>query len=97
LLPLAPLLLDFGALADAGLYAWSGLLYQAIGVTLIAYILWYWALGTGGIARVGLFQFMQPVSGILLAWWILAENLSLIFLLASSIIMVGVILAFRAK
>ncbi len=97
LLPLAPLLLDFGALADAGLYAWSGLLYQAIGVTIIAYILWYWALGTGGIARVGLLQFLQPVSGILLAWWILTENLSLAFLLASSIIMVGVILAFRAK
>jgi drug/metabolite transporter (DMT)-like permease len=97
LLPLAPLLLDFDALAGAGLYAWSGLLYQAIGVTVIAYILWYWALGTGGIARVGLFQFLQPVSGVLLAWLILAENLSLIFLLASSIIMVGVILAFRAK
>lgn len=97
LLPLAPLLLDFGALANAGLYAWSGLLYQAIGVTIIAYILWYWALGTGGIARVGLFQFLQPVSGVLLAWWILAETLSLLFLLASSIIMVGVILAFRAK
>jgi drug/metabolite transporter (DMT)-like permease len=97
LLPLSPLLIDFGALVDAGPYAWSGLLYQAIGVTIIAYILWYWALGTGGIARVGLFQFLQPVSGILLAWWILAENLSLIFLLASSIIMIGVILAFRAK
>jgi drug/metabolite transporter (DMT)-like permease len=59
--------------------------------------LWYWALGTGGIARVGLFQLLQPLSGVLLAWWILAENLTLIFLLASSIIMVEVILAFRAK
>ena len=97
LLPLTPLLLDHPAIANAGLYAWSGLLYQAIGVTIIAYVLWYWALGTGGIARVGLFQFLQPISGILLAWWILSENLTLIFLLASSIIMVGVILAFRAK
>lgn len=97
LLPLTPLLLDHHAVANAGLYAWSGLLYQAIGVTIIAYVLWYWALGTGGIARVGLFQFLQPMSGVLLAWWILSENLTLIFLLASSIIMVGVILAFRAK
>jgi len=85
------------ALLTAGSYAWSGLLYQAIGVTIIAYILWYWALGTGGIARVGLFQFLQPVSGVFLAWLVLAENISLIFLLASSIIMVGVILAFRAR
>jgi drug/metabolite transporter (DMT)-like permease len=97
LLPLLPLLVDLDALADAGLYAWSGLLYQAIGVTIVAYILWYWALGTGGIARVGLFQFLQPISGVAIAWLVLAENISLIFLLASSIIMVGVVLAFRAR
>jgi drug/metabolite transporter (DMT)-like permease len=97
LLPSLALVVDLNALLTAGSYAWSGLLYQAIGVTVIAYILWYWALGTGGIARVGLFQFLQPVSGILLAWLVLAENISLIFLLASSIIMVGVILAFRAR
>jgi drug/metabolite transporter (DMT)-like permease len=97
LLPALPLVVDLQALAGAGYYAWSGLLYQAIGVTVVAYILWYWALGTGGIARVGLFQFLQPVCGIVLAWMILAENISLIFLVASSIIMVGVILAFRAR
>jgi drug/metabolite transporter (DMT)-like permease len=97
LLPTLALVIDLDTLLTAGSYAWSGLLYQAIGVTVIAYILWYWALGTGGIARVGLFQFLQPVSGILLAWLVLAENISLIFLLASSIIMVGVILAFRAR
>jgi drug/metabolite transporter (DMT)-like permease len=97
LLPTLALVIDLDSLVSAGSYAWSGLLYQAIGVTVIAYILWYWALGTGGIARIGLFQFLQPVSGILLAWLILAENISLIFLLASSIIMVGVILAFRAR
>jgi drug/metabolite transporter (DMT)-like permease len=97
LLPTLALVIDLDSLVNAGSYAWSGLLYQAIGVTVIAYILWYWALGTGGIARVGLFQFLQPISGILLAWLILAENISLIFLLASSIIMVGVILAFRSR
>ena len=97
LLPVAPLVLDGANLMNAGSYAWSGLLYQAIGVTIVAYILWYWALCTGGIARIGLFQFLQPVSGVILAWLILVENLSLIFMLASSIIMIGVLLAFRAK
>ena len=97
LLPLTPIVIDSSALLSAGSYAWSGLLYQAIGVTIVAYILWYWALGTGGIARVGLFQFLQPVSGVIFAWLILAESLSLIFILASSIIMLGVVLAFRAR
>ena len=83
---------------SAGSYAWSGLLYQAIGVTVMAYILWYWALGTGGIARVGLFQFLQPLSGVVLAWLVLAENISLIFLYwrrRSS--WWGSLLAFRAR
>jgi len=97
LLPLTPIVIDSATLLSAGSYAWSGLLYQAIGVTIVAYILWYWALGTGGIARVGLFQFLQPVSGVIFAWLILAESLSLIFILASSIIMLGVVLAFRAR
>lgn len=97
LIPVVPFVVDGAALQVAGSHAWSGLLYQAIGVTIVAYILWYWALGTGGIAQVGLFQFLQPVSGVILAWLILSENLSLIFVLASSIIMFGVVLAFRAR
>ena len=97
LLPLAPFVVDSAGLQNAGSYAWSGLLYQAIGVTIIAYILWYWALGTGGIAQIGLFQFLQPVSGVIFAWLILSENLSLMFVLASSIIMLGVVLAFRSR
>ena len=97
LLPLAPFLIGSAELQSAGAYAWTGLLYQAIGVTIVAYILWYWALGTGGIARVGLMQFLQPVSGVILAWLILSEQLSLRFTLASWIILVGVFLAFRAK
>jgi drug/metabolite transporter (DMT)-like permease len=97
LLPVTPFVIDAAALQDAGIYAWSGLLYQAIGVTIVAYVLWYWALGTGGIAQVGLFQFLQPVSGVIFAWLILAENISLTFILAASIIMFGVVLAFRAR
>jgi drug/metabolite transporter (DMT)-like permease len=96
LIPPAPLILDFDGLWAAGGYAWSGLLYQAVGVTIVAYILWYWALGTGGIARIGLFQFLQPVSGVVLALLILSEPLSLLFVVASAAIMVGVVLAFRA-
>ncbi len=97
LLPVAPAVIDFDSLTQAGVHAWSGLIYQALGVTIVAYILWYWALGTGGIARVGLFQFLQPVSGVILAGIILAERTSLTFLLASAIIMTGVVMAFRAK
>jgi drug/metabolite transporter (DMT)-like permease len=55
------------------------------------------ALGSGGIARVGLLQFLQPVSGVVLAWILLDENLTPVFMLASGIILSGVWLALRGK
>ncbi len=97
LVPVAGLVLDFETLKLTENLAWAGVFYQAIGVTIVGYILWYWALGTGGIARVGLLQFLQPVSGVILAWVILSERLSVNFIIASGFIMLGVVLAFRAK
>lgn len=97
LIPVALFVLDIETLKQAGSLAWAGVWYQAIGVTIIGYVLWYWALGTGGIARVGLLQFLQPVSGVILAWIILSEQFSINFIIASCLIMLGVIVAFRAK
>ena len=70
-----------GARAGRGLdRAWIAILYLAIVVTILGYVLWYWALGKGGIARVGLIQFLQPVSGVILAGLLLGEQISLSFL-----------------
>ena len=97
LLPLAPFVLDGHALVEVDLEAWLAIGYLAIGVTIVGYILWYWALGSGGIARIGLLQFLQPVSGVLLAWLLLGEAVSGTFLLASMVILAGVWFAFQAK
>lgn len=70
--------------------AWAGVVYLALGVTILGYTLWYWALGRGGIARVGLLQFLQPVSGVVLAWLLLGERLTGPALLAAAIILLGV-------
>ena len=97
MLPLLPFVVDFQALSGAGLAPWLGVLYLAVGVTIIGYIFWYWALGSGGIAKVGLLQFLQPVSGVVLAWLLLGELLSAGFVGASAIIMAGVWLAISGK
>ena len=70
--------------------AWAGIAYLALGVTILGYTLWYWALGHGGVARVGLLQFLQPVSGVLLAGLLLGERLAGPALLAAAIILLGV-------
>jgi len=95
LLPVLPLVLNVPALQNGGIVPWSGILYLAIGVTIIGYMLWYWALGSGGIARVGLIQFLQPVSGVILAGLLLAEPVTAIFIAASALILAGVWLAMQ--
>lgn len=97
LLPITPFLLggiDFGEVPPE---AWLAVLYLAIGVTIVGYMLWYWALGKGGIERVGLFQFLQPISGVILAWILLDERLSIGFAAASALILLGVWFALKAK
>ena len=86
-----------GAVAEASVASWLAIAYLAIGVTIVGYVCWYWALGKGGIARVGLLQFLQPISGVILAWILLAEYVDLNFLLSSAIILFGVWIALKAK
>jgi len=66
-------------------------------VTILGYGLWYWALGHDGISRIGLVQFLQPVSGTLLAWALLDERLTGSMLLATILIPLGVGIASTAR
>lgn len=76
---------------------WIAIAYLAIGVTIVGYVLWYWALGRGGIARIALLQFLQPISGVILAAILLGEDFGAIFIAASGVILFGVWYALRAN
>lgn len=84
-------------LAAASTRSWVAIFYLALVSTIIGYVLWYWALGKGGIARVGLIQFLQPVSGVILAGLLLGEQITLSFAIASAVVLFGVWLAIRGK
>jgi drug/metabolite transporter (DMT)-like permease len=85
---------DMGAVATD---AWIAVLYLAVAVTILGYVLWYWALGKGGIARIGLAQFFQPISGVLLAAVLLSEPLTLPVGIAAALVIAGVFIASRAR
>jgi drug/metabolite transporter (DMT)-like permease len=76
---------------------WMAIAYLAVGVTIVGYVLWYWALGRGGIARIALLQFLQPVSGVILAAILLGEHFGAEFIAASGVILFGVWYALRAN
>ena len=93
LLPVLPLALVPGDLAQVGPAVWLSLLYLAAGSSILAYAAWYWALGRGGIARMGLMQFAQPVIGLALAAAVLAEPLTWPLVLAAGTIVGGLAIA----
>lgn len=97
LIPATPFVLGDVVLRQVPVQAWAGVAYLAVAVTIIGYVMWYWALGKGGIERIGLIQFLQPVSGVVLALLLLGERFSLVFVAASAVILLGVWLAIRAK
>lgn len=96
LLPFVPFLVAGLEWPTIPLPAWAGLIYMGTVVTVLAYIFWYYALSQGGIERVGLFQFFQPVVGVITAAWLLHERLSPWLLVAAALILGGVYIATRA-
>ncbi len=96
LLPVAPLLLSNARLPEADVAVWACLIYLAAGSSILAYAAWYWALGRGGIGRVGVTQYFQPLVSLSLAILVLGEALRWPTLLAAVLILGGVLFATRA-
>ncbi len=75
--------------------AWTGVLYLAVGSTVIAYIAWYWALARGGAVRLGPTQFAMPVISLSLAAWMFSETLTPVILGAAVAIVGGIAITRR--
>lgn len=76
--------------------SWVALLHLAVGAGVVGWASWYWALARGGIARVSVLQFFQPVVSLVFATLLLGEALSAAILLAASAILVGIAIARRS-
>jgi len=58
-----------------GLQAWGGLAYVSLFSMLIGFIFWYRGLAQGGIAVVGQLQLLQPFMGLMIAAFLLNEQI----------------------
>ena len=96
LLPFLPLSARGADFAAVSAFGWAGLFYMAFASSVLGYVTWYWALGRGGIAKVGLFQFLQPIVAVLLSHLILHEDLSFWLLAGGLTSMAGIVIAARA-
>ena len=66
---------------------------MAIGTSVIAYGLWYWALKYMDVSRMAVFHNIQPVVATIVAFFWLGEPLGIEFIVGGVIVLGGVILA----
>lgn len=78
-----------------GIAAVLALAFLAIVTSIVGYFGWYWALARGGIAKIATIQFLQPLSGLLLAFLILGEQPTPGLLGAAALILAGVVVVQR--
>lgn len=78
--------------AGVPLTAWLSVLYVVLGVSVLAYILWYWLLKYLDATRIAVFHNLQPVFATIAAYLILGETIGLPFLLGGLVVLGGVII-----
>lgn len=72
--------------------AWISLAYVALGVSIVAYVLWYWLLKKMEITRLAVFHNLQPVIASGVAFVFLAEPITLSFVTGGIIVLSGVLI-----
>lgn len=85
---------DYSLIGMAHLY---GLLYLGIGTSIIAYFLWYYALGRIESTKVAVFTYLQPVVTTILAVIILGQIITIQFITGACIALVGVVIVQSAR
>jgi drug/metabolite transporter (DMT)-like permease len=93
--PLGLALVAVDGWPEADAEAWAAVAFLAVVTSIVGYVGWYWALAHGGIARIATIQFLQPISGLVLAAILLDERLTLPLLVAAAVVLTGVTIAQR--
>ena len=73
--------------------AWRGVAYLIVVTSVIAYLLWYWALKHLPAARVAIFTNLQPLATATLAHFFLGEVITPSFVAGAVVVIGGVALA----
>ena len=93
--PLAVGIVAIDGWPDGDAESWGAVAFLAVMTSIVGYVGWYWALNHGGISRIATIQFMQPISGLVLAALLLDEGLTPELLVAAAIVLAGITIAQR--
>lgn len=83
---------DYSTVSAAG---WLSLLYIAIITSVIAYSIWFWALGRMEASKLSIFQNLQPIIATVLSVLFFGEVLGWEFYVGGAMVITGVIVTQR--
>jgi len=73
------------------------LLFLGIVASMLCFLVWNWVISKLGAVVATNWVYLNPLTTILFAWWLLDEQITVWFLLGSALILVGMYLADRKK
>lgn len=94
-LPIGLVLSDLSAFGRVSPGGWAALLYLAVLQTVVAYLLYYWALRREQASRIAIWANTQPVLAAALSWVLLGEAVTPTFALGGAMVIAGVVLTER--
>jgi drug/metabolite transporter (DMT)-like permease len=77
--------------------AWGGLAFMVVLGTVVAYLIYAFALTELSASRAAAFAYLQPVVAALLGVWLLGERITLTVAAGGALILLGVFLAERER
>lgn len=76
---------------------WLGLLYMAVFSSVVAYLIYYYALTWVPASRVAAFSYTQPILASFLGWLLLSEPLTVAVIGSAALVLIGVIVVERGR
>jgi drug/metabolite transporter (DMT)-like permease len=94
-MPFATRFLLDGGMGKATPAGWASLAYMSLLSSVVAYLIFFWAIGRIGATRSSVFTYMQPVMVTLMGIAFLHDHISIAEVVCAAIILLGVILTER--
>jgi drug/metabolite transporter (DMT)-like permease len=94
-LPIGLALSDRSAFERLSPAGWGSVAYLVVLTSIVAYLIYYWAMKRTDASRVAIWSNLQPVFTAALAWAIHGEPITPTFLVGGAMVLAGVILTER--
>ena len=86
---------DFSQMPSFTAQTWAAIIFLGALSSAFAYLLWYKALAVMPVAKLIVFQFLQPVAGMVISYFLIGERYTLWLALGAVMIMSGIWLVNR--